>query len=116
MAYELRNGKYYKVEEVDLANIEKEAKQAVAFIAQQENSIAPLKERANSIELKKQQEIEKLNQEIARISQTYNAELDAYNSEIAKYEAKIVSAKESLNDKVDIIKAAFPNEALKLGF
>lgn len=116
MAYELRNGKYYKVEEVDLTNIEKEVKQAIAFIEQQKNSILPLSERVKAIELKKQQEVDKLKQEIERIELTYSNEIEAYNAEIAKYEAKILSAKESLNDKANIIKDVFPNDSIKLGF
>ena len=116
MSYEVRNGKFYKVEEIDLTNLKKEVTQVLNFISQQEASIVPLVERKNAINNKKAAEIEKLNQEIKRISTVYDSEMNAYDAEIARYNEKISTATESLREKAEIIKIALPNEASKLVF
>lgn len=105
MSYKIENGKVYKVEEVDVNEIEKEVKQAVAFIKQHSDAQKPY---LTSIAMK-QEERRAFNQKI-------DGEIASYQLVVDDHSRKIAEAQASLIDKKDVITQLYPQHKDILGF
>lgn len=116
MAYEFRNGKVYEVKEVDLTEIEKEVKQVVAYINQQNDLIKPLSSNVERLKNELNQEILKYENAIERAKERYNADISNNEKTILTYKNEIEKAKNVLEDKREVIKTAFPEANNVIGF
>lgn len=115
MKYELRDGKYYEIKEVNLVEIEKEVKQVITYVQQQEASKKPYDDKVISLQREKEKKLAVLQNEILVVTEQYNTDIKAYQEKSDEYKVLIDNAKTSLKEKEEIIKGAFPNESQNLG-
>ena len=105
MSYKIENGKIYEVKEINAADLEKEVKQAVAFVEQHKSALAPFE---SEITLKKA--------ELNRLITKYEDEIKLLQDEVNKHYAAIETAKSSVSDKKEIIEQLYPDAKNILGF
>lgn len=105
MSYKIENGKVYKVEEVNVEEIEKEVKQVVNYIKQCDEQEKPY---LSAIATKRK--------ELEAYIEQKEKEIASYQVVVDQTEKKKADAKAQLLDKKEIIAQLFPEDNGFLGF